>query len=285
MTRTVRAALPLIAVACAVGLALSDWPLGWRLWLDHPYLAALAAGATLLFVAGSVIDAHIRRREARRWHGLGFAAAGEFAAILYDTAIAIGALTGHDDGYRLRSDVEFHLVAARDRASELLRCDTDAAAELGEQPRAGAARAQLSILAADDVWRRSCSQTLRVSRSHLVEAVSRWTTTFAILNNDDDFNRVARTVTIMDLTTALHMSLVAARPANGEGQLDAAALEDFAGKWRALEDSVNTELDYWNARRKVGSRIELPALGPEQSAAPIQRPATRPDASGTRGVA
>ena len=284
MTRTLRGALPLIAIAFAVGLALSDWPLGWRLWLDHPYVAALVAGVTVLFVAGSVVDAHLRRREARRWHGLGFAAAGEFAAILYDTAIAIGALTGHDDGYRLRSDVEFHLAAARDRASELLRYDLDIPAEISAQPHVGTAASQLSILVADDVWRRSCSQTLRVSRSHLVEAVSRWTTTFAILNNDDDFNRVARTVTIMDLITVLHISLVAARPSDGEGQLDA-ALPDFVEKWRALQDSVNTELDYWNARRKVGSRIELPALGPEPPAAAVKAPATNPDAAPTRGVA
>ena len=265
MTRALRAALPLIAIAFAVGLALSDWPLGWRLWLDHPYIAAFAGGLTVLFVAGAVIDAHMRRREARRWHGLGFAAAGEFAAILYDTTIAIGALTGHDDGYRLRSDVEFHLAAARDRAGSLLGQDIDITAAPGdrEPPHLGVGEHQLSVLVADDVWRRSCSQTLRVSRSHLVEAVSRWTTTFAILNDDDDFNRVARTVTIMDLITVLHMSLVAVRPASEDTHLTPAALADFVAQWRALHDAVTTELDFWNARRRMGSRIELPALVPE----------------------
>jgi hypothetical protein len=270
MTRLLRASLPLIAIATAIGLALSDWPLGWRMWLEHPYIAALAGGASLLFVAGAVIDSHMRRREAHRWHGLGFAAAGEFAAILYDTTIAIAALAGSDDGYRLRSDVEFHLVTARERASDLLRRDTDAPGESdeGDAPHDDIGLRQLSVLVADEAWRRSCSQTLRVSRSHLVEAVSRWTATFAILNDDEDFNRVARTVTIMDLITVLHISLVAVRPPGEEAHLDARALADFAAQWQALHDAVDTELDFWNARRRVGTRIELPALGPQQPSAP-----------------
>ena len=123
LTRTLRAGLPLIAVVVAVSLALSDWPIGWRLWVDHPYLTAFVAGGALLFVAGAVVDSHFRRREAHRWHGLGFVAAGEFASIQYDTGIAMAALVGIDDGYRLRSDVEFHLAIARDRATELLRLD------------------------------------------------------------------------------------------------------------------------------------------------------------------
>ena len=266
MTRLLRRALPLIAIAFALGLALSDWPLGWRMWLEHPYIAAFAGGLALLFVAGAVIDAHMRRREAHRWHGLGFAAAGEFAAILYDTSIAIDALTGRDDGYRLRSDVEFHLAPARDRAGELMRHDIDIPAASGGEtaPRDGVDSRQLSLLVADEVWRRSCSQTLRVSRSHLVEAVSRWTATFAILNDDEDFNRVARTVTIMDLITVLHISLVAVRPAGEDQHLDAAALADFAAQWQALAHSVNTELDFWNARRRVATRIGLPTLGAER---------------------
>ena len=261
LTRRLRAGLPAAALAVAIALAMSDWPIGWRLWVDHPYVAANVAGLSLLFVAGAIIDAHIRRREARRWHGLGFAAAGEFAAILYDTGIAIAALTGADDGYRLRADVEFHLAPARDRATELLERDAEAPAARGEvgtlDPEFGG---YLAVLVADDAWRRSCSQTLRVARSHLVEAVSRWTGTFAILNDDEQFNRVARTVTIMDLITALHMSLVGIRHVAGEAHLDPAAFATFATQWRTLRDAVNAELDFWNARRRVGSRVELLTL-------------------------
>ena len=265
MTRRLRAGLPAAALVVAFGLALSDWPLAWHFWVDHPYIAAFAAGMALLFVAGSIVDAHIRRREAHRWHGLGFAAAGEFAAILYDTGIAVAALTGADDGYRLRSDVEFHLAPARDRATELLAHHNEGSAARGDtgtlDPEFGV---RLSVLVADERWRRHCSQTLRVARSHLVEAVSRWTGTFAILNDDEQFNRVARTVTIMDLITALHMSLVAIRPQGEDAHLDPTAFSTFATQWKALRDSVNAELDFWNARRRVGSRVELPTLFRDQ---------------------
>ena len=269
ITHALRGALPLFAIAVAVALALSDWPLGWRLWVDHPYIAAFVGGTSLLFIAGAVIDVHMRRREAHRWHGLGFAAAGEFAAILYDTAIAIAALTGGDDGYRLRSEVEFHLASARDRASELLRKDADSRAPQPQKERhhAGLDGSQLAVLLGDEEWRRGCSQTLRVSRSHLVEAVSRWTATFAILNDDEDFNRVARTVTIMDLITALHMSLVALRPATNDALLEQAVFANFATQWGALRDAVDAELDFWNARRRVGSRVVLPTFEPERPAA------------------
>ena len=261
LTRTLRAGLPFIAVVVAVALPLSDWPLGWRVWVDHPYISAFAAGAALLFVAGAVLDAHFRRREAHRWQGLGFVAAGEFASIQYDTGIAMAALIGIDDGYRLRSDVEFHLAIARDRATELLRPDHEIFFDERREIDDEFLTNRLAVLVADETWFRSCSQTLRVARGYLVEAVGRWTGTFAILNDDEQFNRVARTVTIMDLITALHMSLVAIRPREERADIDTMEFSTFVGQWRTLLNSVDTELDFWNARRRVHTRVEVPALG------------------------
>jgi hypothetical protein len=267
LRRTLRAGLPFIAVVVAVALPLSDWPLGWRVWVDHPYVSAFVAGMALLFVAGAVVDAHFRRREAHRWHGLGFVAAGEFASIQYDTAIAMDALIGIDDGYRLRSDVEFHLAIARDRASELLRPDSEIFSLERREADDEDLTSRLAVLVADETWRRSCSQTLRVARGYLVEAIGRWTGTFAILNDDEQFNRVARTVTIMDLITALHMSLVVIRPPDERADVDTTAFSTFVGQWQTLLNSVNTELDFWNTRRRVHTRVDIPALG--------GRPATR----------
>jgi hypothetical protein len=260
LTRAVRAGLPFIAVVVAVLLALSDWPLGWRVWVEHPYIAAFVGGGSLLFVAGAVVDAHLRRREAHRWHGLGFVAAGEFASIQYDTGIAMAALIGIDDGYRLRSDVEFHLAIARDRASELLRSEGENVAVNPGEVDDEFLTSRLAVLVGDDTWRRSCSQTLRVARGHLVDAVSRWTGTFAILNDDEHFNRIARTVAIMDLITALHMSLVAIGPSAGPGDIDSNGFSSFATQWQTLLRSVKTELDYWNTRRRVHTRVELLSL-------------------------
>jgi hypothetical protein len=256
LTRSVRGGLPFIAVAVAVALVLSDWPLGWRMWVEHPLVAAFVGGGALLFVAGAVVDAHLRRREAHRWHGLGFVAAGEFAAIQYDTGIAMAALIGIDDGYRLRSDVEFHLAIARERAAELVRYDEE---QFGGD-NAEFAAGRLATLVADSAWRRSCSQTLRVARGHLVEAVSRWTSTFAILNDDEQFNRVSRTVTIMDLITTLHMFLVAIGPSEERVDVEAEGFATFVIQWQSLLSSVNAELDFWNARRRMDTRVELASL-------------------------
>lgn len=266
LSRALRAGLPFIAVAVAVALALSDWPLGWRMWVEHPYIAAFVGGAALLFVAGAVVDAHFRRREAHRWHGLAFVAAGEFAAIQYDTGIAMAALIGIDDGYRLRSDIEFHLAVARERVVELVRSDGDGFVAPGGVVDEELLASRLAVLVADDTWRRSCSQTLRVARGHLVDAVSRWTGTFAILNDDEQFNRVGRAVAIMDLITALHMSLVAIGPSAGRVDVDAAGFATFVAQWQTLLKSVNTELDFWNARRRVHARVELASLLGEPAA-------------------
>lgn len=253
VNRRLRAGLPVAAVAVAVALAVSDWPLDWPFWFDHPYVAAFAAGLALLFVAGTIVDAYLRRREARRWHGLGFAAAGEFASILYDTSITTAALAGVDNGYRLRSDVEFHLGPARARAGDLLAGHgAGLTGEITPEETDVEFDRRLAILLADERWRRSCSQTLRVARGQLVEAVSRWTGTFAILNDDEHFNRVGRALMIMDLITALHMSLVAASPDADEAHLREVGFATFARQWRMLQESVTTELDFWNARRRVG---------------------------------
>lgn len=260
LSRAGRAGLPFVAVTVALALAISDWPLGWRMWVEHPYIAAFVGGAALLFVAGAVVDAHFRRREAHRWHGLAFVAAGEFAAIQYDTGIAMAALIGTGDGYRLRADVEFHLEVARERVAELIAHAGDGFATDGGEDDAELLASRLVVLVADDLWRRSCSQTLRVARGHLVEAVSRWTGTFAILNDDEQFNRVGRAVAIMDLITALHMSLVAIRTSDGHIDADAAGFSTFVTQWRTLLESVNAELDFWNSRRRVHARVELTSL-------------------------
>ena len=263
LARTVRVGLPLIALGVTVALALSDWPFHWRFWERHPLLTEFSAGLALLLLAGAVIEAHLDRREARRWHGLGFAAAGEFASIYYDIGIAMRALSGTDDGYRLRVEVEFHLGVARDRASELLPSDVSnllAAGGEWQELDDDVLAHRLEVLAADGPWRGSCSQTLRVERSLLSEAVSRWAGTFAILNDDEQFNRVTRTVTIMDMITALHMSLVAIGFPHEERGDDEAVLATLTRHWSSLLHAVNAERDFWNTRRQLERRVELPTL-------------------------
>ena len=67
MAQRGRRYLPLVAILLTVALVVSDWPLDWSFWIDHPFIAALAAGLVLLLLTGSVVDAILRRREARSW--------------------------------------------------------------------------------------------------------------------------------------------------------------------------------------------------------------------------
>lgn len=71
--------LPPGTVGLVVGSALWDWPGGWSFWIDHPLVQNLVAGFALLLLAGAVVAAFLRRRGARRWVGVGRAAAIEFA--------------------------------------------------------------------------------------------------------------------------------------------------------------------------------------------------------------
>ena len=90
-------------------MALSDWPVEWPFWIDHPLIAALAAGLALLFLTGAVVDSYVRRREARRWVGVGRAAAIEFAVYIAVRWV-MPQLLGVDFQIRVWPDVEFHLT-------------------------------------------------------------------------------------------------------------------------------------------------------------------------------
>jgi hypothetical protein len=91
-----RYAWPIAAVATAVAVSLTDWPLGWSFWVDHPLDAALVAGAVLVFVTATVLDAYLRSREARRWRSVGRAAAAEFSHVFDQATIAMLGLLGFE---------------------------------------------------------------------------------------------------------------------------------------------------------------------------------------------
>jgi hypothetical protein len=117
--------LPLAAVGLVVGLALSDWPGAWPFWIDHPLIAALVGGIALLFLTGAVVDSFLRRREARRWVGVGRAAAIEFAVFFETTRWVMVQLLGVDFWVRVSPDLELNLAPARSRAAELVPVGVD----------------------------------------------------------------------------------------------------------------------------------------------------------------
>jgi cell division protein FtsW (lipid II flippase) len=84
-----RRSLSFVAILVAALVLVSDWPLGWAGWTEHPYLAAFAAGLVLLLLTGSVVDVILRRREARRWIDLGRGAAYALDQVFFLSEIAM----------------------------------------------------------------------------------------------------------------------------------------------------------------------------------------------------
>ena len=89
-----RRSLPFVAIAVAALVLVSDWPLGWQGWIEHPYLAAFAAGLVLLLLTGSVVDVILRHREARRWIDVGRGAAYALDRVFFLSGIAMFQLVG-----------------------------------------------------------------------------------------------------------------------------------------------------------------------------------------------
>jgi hypothetical protein len=115
-----RRSLPFVAILVALLVLVSDWPLGWAGWIEHPYLSAFAAGLVLLLLTGSVVDVILRRREARRWIDLGRGAAYALDQVFFLSGIAMFQLVGAGGDAGLSPEIEFHLAPPRARAVELL---------------------------------------------------------------------------------------------------------------------------------------------------------------------
>ena len=120
MIPVLRRFLPALAIVLASVLVLSDWPLDWSFWLDHPLLTAFVAGLVLLLLTGSVVDVILRRREARRWVDLGRGAAYALDQVFYFSGIAMFQLLDVGGHMRLSPEIEFHVAPARARAAQLL---------------------------------------------------------------------------------------------------------------------------------------------------------------------
>ncbi len=151
----IRRYLPAIAVVLSVVLVVSDWPLGWSLWLDHPFIAALVAGLVLLLLTGSVVDVILRRREARRWLDLGRGAAYALDQVFFLSGIAMVQVLGVGGGTRLSPEIEFHVAPARERAAALFPAGNalDVMVEYNEGGSSTLRHDRLPVLLRDSQWR------------------------------------------------------------------------------------------------------------------------------------
>lgn len=259
--------LPVVALAVAVGVAVTDWPLEWSFWLDHPLVAALAAGLVLLLLTGSVVDAYLRRREAKRWTSLGRVAASEFF-IFFDLARMIVAhLLGFDFGARVAPEIEAHLTPARERAALLIptTLSPDEAYALAHV-RARYVEEQkqrLPLLARDTGWGDDASLTLMTMTLELGRAVARWAGIFAILGDEERFQHVAESIGVIDEMRAViehiqHLQNLLSEDATAHRTAIDQSLSAVVVHWSSLTAALADEDRYWEQQLHAESKTPMP---------------------------
>ncbi len=260
--------LPVAAVAVVVAVALTDWPLGWSFWLDHPLTAAFVAGLVLLLLTGSVVDAYLRRREAKRWTSLGRVAASEFF-IFFDLArMILVHLLGFDFGARVSPQIETHLTGARERAAYLMPTTLSTSqAYAFAHTRAEyveGQRQRLPRLARDEEWNDKTSLTLMELTLNLGQAIARWAGIFAILGDKERFQHVAESVRVIDDLRAVIEHLAHIQhlqdPVTEETPVQRSAVEQsvtaLIAHWVALTEALGDEDRYWE--QQLHAEVETP---------------------------
>ena len=264
MILVLRRYLPALAIVLASVLVLSDWPLDWSFWLDHPLVAALVAGLVLLLLTGSVVDVILRRQEARRWVDFGRGAAYALDQVFYFSGIAMFQLLGVGGDIRLSPEIEFHVAPARARAAQLLpnRPDpggVDVMIEVNEE-RASALRAdRLPILLRDGQWRDHALLAILAFARAQETTIARWISAFGALGDYEGFRRVGRSIEILDRAEVVVQHLLVIRDAGA--QFDPAAsdtaMRTVMSYWEELVRAYYEEAYYWEDRHTSGSGLEI----------------------------
>lgn len=265
--RVLRRSLPFVAILVATLLLLSDWPLGWSAWTDHPFIAAFVAGLVLLLLTGAVIDVILQRREARRWIDLGRGAAYALDQVFYLSGIAMFQLVGAGGDARLSPEIEFHVAPARGRARELLgpgarTPEMDVLlVEYDEERAAAIAGDRLAELLRDARWRDHAHLAL-LSLARAQEAtIARWISAFGALGDAEGFRRVGRSIAILDRAEVVVQQLLALAEAEASGARSHPGADEAVRAvmtyWEELVRAYSREAQYWEDRHAGASGLEL----------------------------
>jgi hypothetical protein len=249
-------------------LVLTDWPLGWTFWIDHPFVAALAAGLVLLLLTGSVLDVILRRREARRWRDLGRGAAYALEQLFYLSRIAMLQLLGARSDIQLTTEVELQVAPARARAIELLGplptpVELDLMIEYTEAGTRKLRSDRLPVLIQDDDWCDHAVLTLlALSRLHET-TIARWIGAFGTLGDNEGFRRIGGSIHLTDRIEVIGQHLLVLRRLRTVGGAsEPSELETstraVVDHWGELARAYDEEALYWEARRaaEIGAAFD-----------------------------
>ena len=249
--------LPAFAVVITLGLAVSDWPLGWSFWVTHPLMSALVPGLVLLIVAAAVVDGFVRHREARRWRDVGGAAAGALTDHFSMAALVLEDLVGVDIGGHLDLEFDHHLSQARKRIAVLTGGHLIAfnyRLQVGGVTYDERVRTVLPTLLSDEAWRDSAWSCLALMCSRHAQLLAQWSSIYAAAADEENFRRLGSTVSVIELAHALKADISATQFTQDptfpldESLLDAAVSGAVDG-WVSLAHAVGQENRHWNQVR------------------------------------
>jgi hypothetical protein len=259
--------LPAIAILLALALVVSDWPFGWPFWIEHPFVAALAAGLVLLLLTGSVVDTILRRREARRWVDVGRGAAYALDQVFFLSGIAMFQLLGVGGELRLTPEIEFHVAPARARAAALFAStpapdDVDVMIEYNEEGESTLRTERLPVLLRDDRWRDHALFAILALARAQEATIARWITAFGALGDTEGFRRVGRSIGILDRAEVVVQHLMVVREAEvSGGQFDSAASDaarvTVMTYWEELVRAYYEEAYFWEERHSSASGLGI----------------------------
>jgi hypothetical protein len=262
-----RRSLPFVAILVATLLLVSDWPVGWSGWVEHPFVAAFAAGLVLLLLTGSVVDVILQRREARRWIDLGRGAAYALDQVFYLSGIAMFQLVGAGGDAQLSPEIEFHVGPARERAIELLghgssTPELSVMAEYDEERAATVADDRLPILLSDARWRSHVLLALLALARAQEATIARWISAFGALGDAEGFRRVGRSIAILDRAEVVVQQLLAVAEVEASGAdsdltADNKVMRTVISRWGELVRAYYQEAQYWEDRHTGASGLDL----------------------------
>jgi hypothetical protein len=164
--------------------------------------------------------------------------------------MALLQVLGYDWGEYCRGDIELPLRPARERAQHLLGASLDTDRDWNVAYGTGVSREtvleRLRVLASDAAWLDRCGSTLEALRLAQLNAISRWSSTVAILKDDAQFAAITRSLILIERENAFIGSTVSVWDQTRTGP-QGRHLQELVDHWQSLSDGFRDASQFWAA--------------------------------------